>query len=124
MFRHSELQEMIKEHRIWMENKDDDSDLPDLPDEPTKPTIRKEMDAATHNEEEVVKATRQVLSKSLQPSNKSSTIKNQHKRGKKRFYKPEKQDKGQFTHDGDERTFRRICREADELQNQEVELDY
>jgi hypothetical protein len=126
MFRHSELQEMIKKHRIDMENTDDyDADMPHQHIErslKTNAAVRSTISSANTRSENMPDQS----SKDIQPPKKSSTNKKR-KRGKQvkqPFYKPEKQDKEQFTHEGDERTFRRICREADELKTDEFELDY
>jgi hypothetical protein len=126
MFRHSELQEMIKQHRIEMENADDGG--AEMPQQHTESSLKtdappKSTVPSANTRSENMPDPR---SKDFQVPNKSSVNKKR-KRGKQvkqPFYKPTKQDKEQFTHDGDERTFRRICREADELKTDEFELDY
>jgi hypothetical protein len=126
MFRHSELQEIIKRHRIEMENAEDDD--AEMSHQHTERSIKTNADVMSTipNANTRSENVPEQRSKDIQVPYKSS-INKKRKRGKQvkqPFYKPEKQDKEQFTHDGDERTFRRICREADELKTDEFELDY
>lgn len=135
MFRHSEIQRLIRRHQIGLENADDDNAMADDSERERKrkriesPVTKSNnavilLDSLNHVKETTCRKTVTYAVNDSQSSLKKSAGKKKRKRSRPEIYKPEKQDKKKFMHKEEDRTFRRICREADDLKNSEVELDY
>ncbi|KAF2674338.1 hypothetical protein BT63DRAFT_474097 [Microthyrium microscopicum] len=123
IFRHSELQELLRKHRRAMENDE-------LSEEGTPSTL----ESGSEKVQKPVNALKSAPIKTLLRSAPARSGKSKiavtseadlpEKSGQKQFYKPPKRKAKNFKGDGEERTFRRICREADEIKTETLELDY
>lgn len=141
IFRHSEIQALIKQHRYAVEDSEPSHSPHRIQDSRTShqtnnlehfeeveglPSESKSMDIS--NDGDSPKLTSQEIPRiptpdfPLDPRDKS--FERHRKAGQKRSYKPEKRNADNFKQSGEDKTFRRICREADEQKSESVDLDY
>lgn len=130
MFRHSEIQAMIKEREAQAAG--DSESSKDTKSESGPIFARKNFQG--HNNQQTSRVKRRprqakakkklaeaAMEEAKRKRNSSSDLEEPRK---KQFLKEDQQDPDDFVSDGDEKTYRRKAREADEIKEALVELDY
>lgn len=132
MFRHSEIQALIKEKEAQA-TENEERNSPDRTSETTpifdkrnfqhnnhKPGRAKKKSRPRKAREEK-KLAQAAMEQAKRRRNSSSEVEEPRK---KQFLKDDQQDPEDFLSDGDEKTYRRKAREADEIKEIPVELEY
>ncbi|TID16392.1 hypothetical protein E2P81_ATG11820 [Venturia nashicola] len=131
MFRHSEIQALIKEKDAA---EHEEGNLPDRTSDITpifarkdfqhnclQPSRAKKKKSRPRKAREKRKLAVASMEQAKRRRNSSSEVEEPRK---KQFLKDDQQDPEDFLSDGDEKTYRRKAREADEIKETSVELDY
>lgn len=129
MFRHSEIQAMIKEREAQAagdsENSKDTSESGPIFARKNFQRHNNQQTSRPKRRPRQAKAKKKLAEAAMEEAkrrrNSSSDLEEPRK---KQFLKEDQQDPDDFLSDGDEKTYRRKAREADEIKEAPVELDY
>jgi Protein of unknown function (DUF3807) len=116
IFRHSEIQELVKSYQNDEEAEGQNTDLGSEP----------KLDDAAHSTKLLAKGPANKYLPSSHSGNPIKPSKKNKKRKRQSSSTPDstRRDPEGFKEDGESRTYRRICRELDERKTENVELDY
>lgn len=133
MFRHSEIQALIKEKEAQAaENEEEHSTGRTSGSAPifTKKTFQSQNNqqpsrAKKKSRPKKARAMKKLAEAAMEQARRRRNSSSELERPrKKQFPKDDQQDPEDFLSDGDEKTYRRKAREADEIKDNSVELDY
>lgn len=114
IFRHSEIQELIRQHQARLDDSENDD---------TNSVVIDEVAPVSKKEPPVAAPTIKLRVETGQYNRDRPRSNKKRKRGKKANQEP-RANPDDFMDEDDGRTFRRVCREMDEQKSADVELDY